>query len=472
MTRCILASLLSVFSVGPASSQTKEIQDEIERKLAKARAANRTEEHIEIFRRLLNRGLIGSYDHASIAPVYWQLSHHGYDLPSTATMTYYTQSSYIDPATNKPIYYYEPKTASASIYPAPPIGAYSATPSVKYDLGFPASNYVPSRPSDSVHAGLGKLPPPTLAEGVYLPGRGVVYTATLPVPPKNPMATTDKPADKPVSAWERERRHLRGENEEKPTKPVAGPPSVSETILHLLAENGKHFTELKPDEQVTIAVVFRPGKLFADQQCTQCHQVGVDMSRNASSGSATTSGSMGSSTSTGTSGKEDPNKPAESVVTLFRNDMALGDLHLKQGKAREAALVYRQLLKNCADLLASLEKQPPDTTRSERLHVIMVTAEVYAKLAQAQFAAGDKEEALKSLQAGADLSRKIEKFIAEPKTEKNTAPPPNPVPARLVISVPKKVLDMVADGKISFEQFRGTATIEYTGAEKETGTKP
>jgi hypothetical protein len=33
---------------------------------------------------------------------------------------------------------------------------------------------------------------------------------------------------------------------------------VSETILRLLAENGKHFTELAPDAQITVAVVFRP----------------------------------------------------------------------------------------------------------------------------------------------------------------------------------------------------------------------
>ena len=36
-------------------------------------------------------------------------------------------------------------------------------------------------------------------------------------------------------------------------------PAIGDSLLNLLAENGKHFTGLKDDERVTIAVTFRSG---------------------------------------------------------------------------------------------------------------------------------------------------------------------------------------------------------------------
>src|SRR6202023_439005 len=102
-------------------------------------------------------------------------------------------------------------------------------------------------------------------EGVYLKGHGVVYTVTLPIAAQKPQVPLGQPADKPLSPWEKEQRALRGDKTEPTKKAETGPPSVSETVLRLLADNGKHFTELAPDETVTVAVVFRPNRLSNQQ---------------------------------------------------------------------------------------------------------------------------------------------------------------------------------------------------------------
>jgi hypothetical protein len=449
-----LAALFAVFAAGPATGQTKEIQDELERKLAKARAAGRTEEHIEIFRRLLNRGLVASLDLSVNAPENCPAFQHGY-----GDLGYYPPASALL------------RKAQAVIDPNRP-GSQEGT---LLRLIADATGSDPNQPWVNLHSRFGKLQPPALAEGVHLPGRGVVFTATVPIPSRNPLGTGPKVDDKPLSAWERERRALRGDSDEKVAKTDSGLPSVSETILKLLAENGKHFAELGPDEPVTVAVVFRPGKLFSSEQCALCHQLShkamwkywMTDDRSGTGDSPGSSGKTPSSSGSERGEIADPRKPADSIVDLFRNGLALGHLHLKQGKPREAAKVYRDLIGRCGETLEALEKLPPETSAPDRLHVVRVAMEVYAKLAQAQLELHDDEAVVKTLKEWQAFSDKYVQLAAAPKPDPAAKALANPVPARLVISAPKKLLDQVGSGKISFDEFRKAATIEYTGSEKD-----
>jgi hypothetical protein len=428
----LLASLFTFLVTASATGQTKEIQDEIARKLDKARAAGRMEEHIEVFRRLLNREL-----------------HAGLDVTVGAADTCPALRGL-----DAELGYYPPRSALVGPRGGPNQPNLGDDAATKYGLGGKRVGD-PNRLHVLGHGGLEILQPLPIAEGVYLKGHGVIYTATLPLPARSPVAITEKPETKPLTAWELERRELRGEKPPKPAKASAGPPSVSETILRLLAENGKHFTELAADEQLTVAVVFRPGGPFGEQLCTKCHQAFRG---------APQSDSSGASTTTGTSDKTAPVKPAESVVGMFRNDMALADLHLKQGKPRDAAEVYRKVIESCNALLVSLEENA-GTGSSEWSYAVTVGVEAHAKLAQAQIAAGDTAGALKTLHEAARFHRMIEKLGAAPKPDKEPAPPA--LPARLVISVWKRTVDRFATGEMRFDEFCKAAAIEYTGADKD-----
>jgi hypothetical protein len=444
-TAFLLAGLVAVVGSGTAAGQTKEIQDGVERRLADVRAAGRTAEHIEIFRRLLNRGLLGSFDASLVAPENCPAFLHSY-----SDLGYYQPAlALINKARSRLI---DPMVPGAS--------------QEKALLRWLGSEADPNAPLSSVHGQFGKMQLPALAEGVRLPGRGVVFTATLPMPPKDPLAAAEKPADKPLTAWEQERRALRGETD-KPVKAESRAPSLSETILRLLAENGKHFTELGPDEEVTVAVVFRPGKLLGGEQCILCHQASPHAMWKYWYN--TDPQGTDSKADPGRSGGErpaksvlvDPEKPAESVVDLFRNGLALGDLNLKQGKPREAVKIYRELIDKCGDTLEALEKLPAESSRAERVHVVRVGMEAYAKLAQAQVALGENDAVLKMLKEWEAFSHKFVQLAASPKTQPEPKTPPSPLPTRLTISAPKKLLDQVGAGKISFDEFRKTATIEY-----------
>src|SRR5262249_13578352 len=95
------------------------------------------------------------------------------------------------------------------------------------------------------------------AEGVYLKGHGVVFTLTLP-PQKDLKPTDSAPAEKTLTEWERVRKELRGEKVEgaggdkKPKEPT-----IADIVIKLLADNGTHFSQLAPDETVTVVVTFR-----------------------------------------------------------------------------------------------------------------------------------------------------------------------------------------------------------------------
>lgn len=110
--------------------------------------------------------------------------------------------------------------------------------------------------------------PPDI-EGVYLKDYGAVYTATLPSPTFGPVAGVKANAggQVPLDPWERTRKELRGETPEPEGKAVSGHQPLSEVILKVLAENGRHFTALSDGERISVAVTFRGAA-----NCANCHQ--------------------------------------------------------------------------------------------------------------------------------------------------------------------------------------------------------
>ncbi len=266
-------------------------------------------------------------------------------------------------------------------------------------------------------------------EGTYLDGYGAVFAVTLPPTDHDPRPGADgSKAPAGLSDWEREQRQLRGEPlPEQPARVRQGQ-SVGDVVLKLLADNGKHFTGLKPDERVTIAVTFRGPPVHAPVRVT--------------------TSALGQPQRATAYGAPAPVNPAAEPQSA-RDLALLGDLHLKQGQPQQAVEAYQKALKMIA----------ADTPTG----AAALAAEYYAKLAQAYAAAGKLDEARDAL----DHARDERPKTAQPAKAK--APPqvgPPRLPARLTISAPKKLLDDVGGGKVSYDEFRKQATVEYVAAGK------
>ena len=253
-------------------------------------------------------------------------------------------------------------------------------------------------------------------EGIYLKGHGVVYTATLSS--LHPSAKTE--ADSPVNVildavvvqrvteWDSIRRQVRNEKE-APKKPEASkPPSLSDVLLKVLAENGHHFSQLGENESLTIVLtVHEPSP----------------------STPAAKSG-------TGSTKRETKSSVTQALLKEAGDLALLGSMHLKQAKYPEAIAVYQKLL--------SLAKSPNQE------------ADVRRMLAMCYAGMEDNEKAREEIDKAIDILKKAK----ESKENPTAAKPAATLPVKLIISAPKKLLDQVKEGKISFEDFRRQASVE------------
>jgi tetratricopeptide (TPR) repeat protein len=123
----------------------------------------------------------------------------------------------------------------------------------------------------------------------------------------------------------------------------------------------------------------------------------------------------------------------------------LAELHAKQGQPQQALETYRKALELYAKAGGS------------ELRTELEVLELRTKLARVLVELGRTDEARKVLEDAA---------VSVPRTAKagTTAPAAGtvrevPLPARLIITVPKKALEQA--GKVPFEEFRKAASIEY-----------
>ncbi|HZV05469.1 MAG TPA: tetratricopeptide repeat protein [Gemmataceae bacterium] len=253
-------------------------------------------------------------------------------------------------------------------------------------------------------------------EGVYLKGQGVVYTATLSS--LNPPSKTAKTETlKPVSEWESVRRQVRNEKDELKKVEVTEPPSLSDVMLKLLAENGHHFSWLNPDESLTIVLtVHEPAQRSSPRKSSGGRQGGS--AKSASKSSPASSG----------------NADAEEAI---RNLELLGELHLKQGKYEEAIAVFQRILGHA------------DSPKRQ--------AEMLRKLAQCHLMQGQDEKARNELDKAILILKKETEAKEKPAASDKPAPA---LPAKLIISMKRRMLDYIKAGRTSFDDFRREAHVE------------
>jgi hypothetical protein len=288
-------------------------------------------------------------------------------------------------------------------------------------------------------------------QGVYLKGHGIVFTATLALPTVPPVGEPGKPGPKPPTDWERTRQELRGEKAE----PEKAPPShdtLAEVVLKVLADNGKHFTQLPENEQITVALTLPRG-----QACARCHGPADKLPKG-----RTWRDPFGEPPDTALAA-DSANEMFEKAATLRKDAQKaalLGDLHHKQGKSEQAAASFDGALKLYLEAADMLQRLGPDR-KGQADALAAVNQEVVttaAKLIQVYAALGRNDRISAPLKLLAVYGRTTGED--EPKV-RAAAPPGAELPAKLVISATKKQLDLVGSGKITFEEFRKSATVDY-----------
>ncbi|HEV3204626.1 MAG TPA: tetratricopeptide repeat protein, partial [Gemmataceae bacterium] len=296
-------------------------------------------------------------------------------------------------------------------------------------------------------------------QGTSVKDHGVVFTITLP-PQRDPKPAGNPSQPKPATEWEQIKKQLRGEKPEaSPPPPKQKEPSVADIVLEALGKNGHHLSQLGEKESLTVSIIFRPeerGNL--GQLRNYYHALENPFLATAELAASATilqpqegapgepgkgSGPQGKKIpprdSSGDSEKGVRESAARALAGLGgnfegsspRDYELLGDLHLKQGQYKEALLAFQK----AAD-------KNPDSQHA---------AAMYLKIAQFYLTV-EKNEA----QAHKAMDRAREFLASLGLTIKDSPKPtqvPSPLPSRLLITVPKKLLDMAGTGKISMEEF-------------------
>lgn len=271
------------------------------------------------------------------------------------------------------------------------------------------------------------------ADGAYLKGHGVIFNLTLP-PPRDSKPSTTKPATKPLTEWQRLRKEMRGEKmdpDDIPEARLPEEPNLVDTILKLMAENGHNFSQLGENENLTVIVNFRdtgskPGGAAAtdffyyDPSSFSIIYPVADLVVPVAPTESTQTAP--------------PSSPSSS-----RDYELLGDLHAKQGQNAEAIKAYETAVSKISN------QNPSDV------------ATLYRKLASAYLTQKQDEKAKEAMTNAVEWSKKQPGWTMSLRWSTSS---PASLPFKLIISAPKKLLDQVGGGKMSFEDFKKAATVE------------
>jgi tetratricopeptide (TPR) repeat protein len=426
-----LTLLVAVKVAGQSPQQTDPNGSEPSRldsqpRTAEAAQRDQVYEDIEVLRRLLNRGLAQSYGSAA-------LGHHV-------------------------------ETQDRDLLALQWWAMRTRLPGEKY--GSSRSTRLPQDP----HAALTLAAP----EGVYFKGKGVVYSVTLPAPNTDPVKGTGMNVSRPLTEWDRVRQEVRGEKPTEPKKPV-GQPALTDAVLKVLADNGKHL-HLAPQETVTVVITFRGTALT----CTSCHrdpfgeeESGTEAYQAVTTYQPTTTYRLVDGHPVAdvsyqpvtqfvrrqlsvSQGPKFEQPSTEDQPTETQNFISVGDLHYRQGNYSQAVKAYGQAIELQQKALTA--RGPSENWTVDDAKTLLLLSELNGKQARAQLALKDSTAARRCMQRAAELAREAEQLSSRTGPVK---PTPSVLPAKLIITVSKKNLDLIGNEMMRWEDFRKEASVEY-----------
>jgi hypothetical protein len=154
--------------------------------------------------------------------------------------------------------------------------------------------------------------------------------------------------------------------------------------------------------------------------------------------------------------------PASQERLEARRQLLTGDLHLKQNNFPSAIAMYEKAWLAYSKLL-----DDPKAADADQQRVILEAVEALSKLGQCYAGQGDLERARKVQEELAQRAKKSGQ--SEGKTTTGAA---SQLPAKLIVSASKKLLDQVGSGKMSFDEFKKAATVQYLDFTAKTEKEP
>jgi len=305
-------------------------------------------------------------------------------------------------------------------------------------------------------------PAPT-TDGTYLKGVGVVLAVTMDLadagslePPAKSAslaatcarchgATMDtkvqpsRPGPKPeqADAWDITLRRVRGEKEpaaeaapaaQLAREEICVPGAMTELVLSNLAEYGHRFRELPANEALTVVVTLKGAAPAAE--------VPAD-------------------------------NPAAQAGSQAEEQLALADLHAKQGKPDEAIRAYQKAIDVFSKPLRFADTTPYDQATKAVEEATKVLRNAHGKLAQAMLAAGKLDEAKAAIEAAKTAGVRVEGLDSK----KAVAPPKPLMPTKLTVRLTKQAIDSHKAGKTSASELRAAADVEAIGFQRVANPK-
>src|SRR5262245_59863601 len=231
------------------------------------------------------------------------------------------------------------------------------------------------------------------AEGVYVPGKGVIFTVAVPPTSRHPLQATTGTSDKEPTPWDTARSELRGDKPATPGK-TAEParPPLADGLLQLLADNGKNFRRLADGESLTLVLTFRD-----HLDCRKCHKATGDAPFWGSSLLRPTTGQTSRSALSvaplaGIPGQSGTPALASASGEGEKNDLLLAELHMKQKQYAQAIEQYTKALKRLYEGFGPKEKWV-----HADLERLLQLARICNEMAVAGLASGKQGEAERAI---------------------------------------------------------------------------
>jgi cytochrome c553 len=314
------------------------------------------------------------------------------------------------------------------------------------------------RPFLTVHSADRPAPP---TDGTYVKGVGVLFTvdmdlsdaAALEPPSKSAslVATCNRchgtamdskvqppraaAKSEPTDAWDAKLRQVRGEKEPQPKEPPATrlareeicvPGHLTELVLNHLSKYGHRFRELPANEAITVVVTLK----------------GPPPSEKAAS------------------------EPGGQAVAQAEEQLALADLHAKQGKTDEAFRAYQKVVEILSKPLQFSESTAYDQVRAVIENANKTLRNAHGKLAQALLEQSKLDEAKAAIEKAKTVTVRV-----EGEGGKKPVAPKVQLPIKLTVRVPKQMLDDHKAGRMTIDQLRAAAEVEAVGFPRSAPTK-